>query len=318
MSPAVVHAFGFTCVALLYALSVIQQISLLQHLSIFGNLKRANLKILVFISRIFLFLFLTALTQIGGLVYFISFSGHNYISKKFNAGFTRNILKFLSFILLYLIFTFVIIPPVAKLFGRVQLPVTKTSNVQPLNFLTCLFNRNYVRPELRETLYNVAGEMNKAYPGTVVNYLDANFPFINNFLLIPHLSHSDGKKLDIAFFYRKKLTGEETEETPSFIGYGICEEPMKGEQNTADICGSKGYWQYSLLKKIMPQTNKQYFSFDADRTKTFINLVAQQKDIEKIFIEPYLKTRMKLTNKKIRFHSCNAVRHDDHVHIQIN
>ena len=30
-----------------------------------------------------------------------------------------------------------------------------------------------------------------------IHYLDANFPFINKFPLLPHLSHNDGKKIDI-------------------------------------------------------------------------------------------------------------------------
>ncbi len=33
--------------------------------------------------------------------------------------------------------------------------------------------------------------------------------------------------------------------------------------------------------------------------------------------KPHLKTRLKLSSAKIRFHGCQAVRHDDHIHVQL-
>ena len=45
--------------------------------------------------------------------------------------------------------------------------------------------------------------------------------------------------------------------------------------------------------------------------------ILHQPNLGKVFIEPHLKDRMKLTNSKIRFHGCGAVRHDDHIHIQL-
>lgn len=49
-----------------------------------------------------------------------------------------------------------------------------------------------------------------------------------------------------------------------------------------------------------------------------ISLFAERPVIGKLFIEPHLKTRLKLTSNKIRFHGCQAVRHDDHMHVQMN
>jgi hypothetical protein len=159
--------------------------------------------------------------------------------------------------------------------------------------------------------------MNDKFPETRVNYLDASFPFIDKFPLIPHLSHNDGKKLDLSFCYRDTRTGEPTNECPSFIGYGICEEPLPNEIITADFCGDKGYWQYSFLTKVIPQDNKRDFTFDSDRTKELVTLFMTQPTISKIFIEPHLKTRLNLTSDKIRFHGYQAVRHDDHIHVQL-
>ena len=159
--------------------------------------------------------------------------------------------------------------------------------------------------------------MNEKFPGTTVNYLEANFPFINKFPLVPHLSHNDGKKLDLSFCYRDSKTNETTNDCPSFIGYGICEEPRPNEKNTADYCADKGNWQYSFLSNVISQDSKQDFAFDNDKTKELVTLFAKQSTIGKIFIEPHLKTRLNLASEKIRFHGCHAVRHDDHIHIQL-
>ena len=159
--------------------------------------------------------------------------------------------------------------------------------------------------------------MNETHPGTVTNYLDANFPFIDQFPLWPHLSHNDGKKLDLSFQYNESATGQITNDIPSLIGYGICEEPADGEENKPLYCSGKGNWQYNLLRDIVPQINKLKFTFDDSRTRAIVNSFAAQEALEKIFIEPHLKTRLGLTSSKIRFHGCQAVRHDDHIHVQL-
>ena len=170
---------------------------------------------------------------------------------------------------------------------------------------------------MKSIAMDIASDMNRKYPGTTLNYLEANFPFIDGFPLIPHLSHNDGKKLDLAFAYISKETGLPTNDTPSPFGYGICEEPRVNETNTALLCSSQGKWQYSFLKKFMPQSRKAQFIFDSTRTKAIVNAFVAQNNIGKIFIEPHLKTRLKLSSDKIRFHGCQAVRHDDHIHVQL-
>jgi hypothetical protein len=220
-------------------------------------------------------------------------------------------------LVIYWVGVFILVPIFAKPLGRVPLPFVKEKGLQPGTIITAFLCRNYVRPELREATLRVARAMQKQSPGTVVNYLDANFPFFNKFPLLPHLSHNDGKKLDLSFTYRDSDTKMITNELPSFIGYGICEEPRSKEVNTAIVCEQKGYWQYSFLKKIVPQGAKEKFLFDEVRTKRLVELFANEKAIGKIFIEPHLTVRLGLTSNKIRFHGCQAVRHDDHIHVQL-
>jgi hypothetical protein len=170
---------------------------------------------------------------------------------------------------------------------------------------------------LKEAAFNISEKMNKKFPGTTINYLDANFPFINKFPLPPHRSHSDGKKLDLSFLYLDSKTLIHTDKIPSFIGYGVCEEPRSGEENIPDECKEKGYWQYNILRDIISQGNKNSYTFDSVRTKQLLLYAASQKEIGRIFLEPHLKKRLKLKSPKIRFHGCQAVRHDDHIHIQL-
>jgi hypothetical protein len=133
------------------------------------------------------------LTQVGGVVYLISLSTHKIIDKRISNLLSQRLLKFASFVVIYCLIIFLFVPLMARPLGRVPLPLTATNHLQPLNIVTCLLNRNYVKPELKEAAFEVAKQMNDRYPGIVVNYLDANFPFLDGFPLFPHLSHNDGK-----------------------------------------------------------------------------------------------------------------------------
>lgn len=275
------------------------------------------MKFIRIIAKIFIFCVLTILTQIGGVIYIFSLLTHQYIEDKTQNKLLRSVFKCTAFLVFYLTATLFIVPFIAKSFGREALPLTKRKNLQPLNIMTCFLNRHYVKPAMKQTVIEVANQLNDSFPNTTLNYLDANFPFIDNFPLFPHLSHNDGKKLDLSFFYLDSKTGQRTDECPSFIGYGICEEPTSTEVNTPEVCNDRGYWQYSFIRKIIPQVAKADYLFDSERTKAIVILFASKKTIGKIFIEPHLQTRLGLKNNKVRFHGCQAVRHDDHIHIQL-
>lgn len=275
---------------------------------------RLLLKIILNLIAIFI---LTVFTQIGGLVFIVSLLFYRPINKRINTRWGRVGAKAFSFIALYLTSVLLIVPLIAKPFGRVPMSMLETNRVKPVTIWTCLLNRNYVRPELRDITYKVAANMHQEFPGTVVNYLEANFPFKNGFPLFPHLSHNDGKKLDVAFHYIDIETGKQSNRVPSFMGYGVCEGPKEGERNRPKECAKQGYWQYSMMSTIVSQSNKEKLPFDSQRTKRLVNNFAAQLGIGKILIEPHLKTRLGLTSSKVRLHGCIAVRHDDHIHVQL-
>jgi len=147
-------------------------------------------------------------------------------------------------------------------------------------------------------------------------YLDANFPFINKFPLLPHLSHSDGKKIDLSFLYSD--TGKISNKKPAVSGYGIFEKPKKNEYNQITICKRKGYWQYDFPKYLTFGSFNTDLKFSSKATKHLLKIILKEPTTQKVFIEPHLKSRLNLKNSKIRFHGCKAVRHDDHIHLQIH
>lgn len=271
-----------------------------------------------FIKRISIVLLLTVLTQVGGIIYLLYLLVKLIIEKR-----RGNKLHLLArtgiYTAFYLSASFLIIPPIAKQFGRIPLPyyATQKSAIRPLSIFTYLLNRHYVKPQLLEVLSYTAHDLKKEFPNCQIVYLDANFPFWNGFPLLPHLSHNDGRKLDLAFVYKDATTQKVTNSSPSFIGYGVFEDPRKGELNQPNICRKKGYWQYSFLEKITPQWNKEKIVVDEIKTKRLLQLIVKHKAIGKVFIEPHLKTRWGLSYNKIRYHGCHAVRHDDHIHIQL-
>ena len=274
------------------------------------------MKLLKSIVHIILIALLTLITQVGGLFYLIALILRPLVLKRLK-GKHRKLVLLGLFLICYAFGSFLLVPRLAKSFGREALPIYSSENLKPLTIMTCILNRHYVNTRLKNSLQNVAHKMEKKHPNTVISYLDANFPFYNGFPLLPHLSHNDGKKVDLAFFYKDK-DGEELNKTaPSYMGYGVYEAPKKDEYNTPENCENKGYWQYSFLEKIVPQWNKDNMLFDQKRTKSLIQFLLRENSTQKIFIEPHLKGRMRLTNTKVRFHGCGAVRHDDHIHLQI-
>lgn len=252
--------------------------------------------------------FLTIVTQIGGVIYLISILIIPRVSPKYR-------LKRLTlFSLFYLIATIFFVPLIAPIFGREK--IKKFGYVEARTFMTDLLNRNYVCPELNSSLQSIAEGFSDKHPGIKLVYLDANFPFINKFPLLPHLSHSDGKKIDISLIYYDEK-GKLTNKKPSLSGYGIYEDPKPLEYNQIKRCLKKGNWQYDFPKYITFGTINSNLTFSEKATKDLILEILKQPSTGKLFIEPHLKTRLNLKNQRIRFHGCQAVRHDDHIHFQL-
>lgn len=214
---------------------------------------------------------------------------------------------------IYVLSTFLIVPLLAGLFGRER--IVNTQRIKPVNYMTVLLNRNYVRPELNNVLLN--SEKTLKDTKIELRYLDASFPFMDGFPLLPHLSHHDGKKLDLSLIYENE-NGILTNLKKSISGYGSFEEPKSGETHQSDICKSKGYFQYDYPKYLTFGDINKDLSYSNRGMRLLLAAILENNRLGKIFIEPHLKNRLKIDDSRIAFHGCRAVRHDDHIHIQLN
>lgn len=259
-----------------------------------------------------LFVLLTVLTQTGGLILLLA------LLIRTVAPSTPWLRLWISFPVLYVLF-WLLTPLLARPLGRVPLPVFASVEepLRPQSLALALANRHYVRPSLRTAVLEVARTLAERQDGVPTSYLDANFPFWDGFPLLPHRGHNSGRKLDLSYRYRN-ADGALVGQAPSFLGYGRSSGPRGVEQDYPATCAERGYWQYSLLPRIARPFNRPGYEVDDAATAEMVRLLANHPTIGKLFLEPHLKERWDLGRyPEIRYHGCWAVRHDDHLHIQL-
>nr|WP_042245835.1 hypothetical protein [Nonlabens ulvanivorans] len=272
------------------------------------------MKLLKGLFHVLMVIILTLVTQVGGLIWILVFGYFKYCKSNWILW------KRLSvFCVVYIFSIFTIVPIAASIDNRKMLPVFHET-IRPHNMggyvLLC---RNYVRYDLYTVLEDVSDNYRDSkYNGLQLVYLDAGFPFINGFPLLPHLSHNDGRKVDVAFVYKDGTRGSHYNLNPSLIGYGVYEEPRENEFNQTQACEDAGYWQYGYAKALGFNVDKDV-SLNEQLTKQLIEQIQSHPKVQKVFIEPHLIKRLNIKNinTKLRFHGCHAVRHDDHIHFQV-
>src|SRR5690606_33825909 len=103
-----------------------------------------------------IFLFLTILTQTGGLIYLL----YKPIGFEIKKYFRKSLLIRISvFIMMYGITTFTVIPLAARQFNRVPMPISETNRIKPGSFLTWSANTHYVDPKLKYLLFETADQL---------------------------------------------------------------------------------------------------------------------------------------------------------------
>lgn len=243
------------------------------------------------IAHSLIVLLLTGLTQIGGLAWLV-------------ALFFRR--RLIAFIFAYVALTAAALW-VAPQFGRVALSCFDDGPLQVQSGMYCALNRNYVTLELKDALIETAAEMGRQYPGTVTLVLDGNFPFLDRFPLLPHLSHDDGRKVDIAFYYRDQ-EGYLPGATRSPIGYFAFEQgPTECLRQWPTL-----RWDFAVMQPVWYP-----YALDSDRNVTVLRILSGDDRVGKIFVEPHLQDSLNVQHPKIRFQGCRAARHDDHIHFQL-
>ena len=275
-----------------------------------------------FLRGLWIFIWVTVLTvftQVGGIIYLLWLPLGRLIGKRVEHKAKALLWRGFGFFAFYSLFVVTFIPILAQLAGREPLPVFHTDDLplQPRTYFTCFLNRHYVKPELKLAMLVQARELKVHDPAFRMTYLDANFPFFDGYPLLPHLSHNDGEKLDLAFLYKNE-EGERLTTTPAWFGYGGFEEPFPKEFDQISLCLNRGKWWYSITQYLGIQPNRNKYFLDEAGTRRLLEALSGNPKVGKIFLEPHLKTRLGLDGySKIRFHGCHAVRHDDHIHIQL-
>ena len=223
-----------------------------------------------------------------------------------------------SFVVIYGLF-WITSHSFAPIFGRVALPCSAEpdSALAMQSTLYCILNRHYVAPELADVAGALATSMDRQFPGTRTLALDASFPFFDGFPLLPHLSHDDGNKLDLAFYYRESDGTYRSGLTRSPIGYWAFEEPRPGDP--MPCAGKDGGMSMRWDMGWFQRFNNQ-LQLDEQRTAAALRWLARDgiaMGVSKIFVEPHLVARLNIGGRAIRFQGCFAARHDDHIHFQI-
>lgn len=239
-----------------------------------------------------LILAFTLLTQIGGLAWALSLS------------FRRRVLVFpLAYLALTLAAHF--LAPVIS--GREALPCFASGPLRLQSPLYCALNRNYADPQLIEVAEDLAAYMDQRFPGTNTQVLDAGFPFLDGFPLLPHLSHKDGRKLDLAYWYDNG-DGYQPGLTRSPIGYFAFQPgPTHCPQRWLTL-----RWDLGWLQPLFPA-----YALDRPRMVEALTWLSKEGRVSRIFIEPHLRQSLGVSGPNFGFQGCRAARHDDHINIQI-
>ena len=119
---------------------------------------------------------------------------------------------------------------------------------------------------MNKVLKSTSDKIAAQYPGATIQYLDACFPFIDRFPLLPHLSHNDGNKIDLSLFQEFRTSNRNTFKK----GYGVYVELIQGESNQTEFCKSNGYWQYDY-SKYMTLGNEITFRFQHSSVNFYSN-----------------------------------------------
>jgi hypothetical protein len=248
---------------------------------------------------------LTLLTQVGGIAYLMALLGtarwRRELSRRRHAAYL-----ILATVGIYTVASIAIVPPLAALLGR------ERASCASATLAGCALNRIYLRPETLALIGALDQTVASRYPGSGVTILEGSFPFFDGFPLPPHLSHHDGRKVDLAFFYRDAGNRPVGRGSPSPIGYFHFQQPRPGDYEPCASRFTPLRWDFDWLQPKEPA-----WMLDAERTRAMILWLKARPEVTRIFIEPHLSDRLGVSGGKVRFQGCPAARHDDHLHVEI-
>lgn len=252
---------------------------------------------------------LTLLSEVGGIIYILALLSILFV--RHHSRKIRYSVFLVTFIDVWMLCITWIIPSLAARYNKVPLPFFASEEfpAKPVTLLYPILFRNYVTPTLRDELQRSALAFKKLHGRNVV-YLDGCFPLGNTIPLLPHLSHNDGRKLDLAFFFKDASSGGPVP-PPSPVGYWAYTQPRADEPQPCRGVRSPLRWDMAWLQPWF-----SHAVMDEEATGALVSQLLQSPKLQKVLVEPHLKARLGVVDSRIRFQGCSAARHDDHLHIQ--
>ena len=115
-------------------------------------------ELLRILGSILLFFLLTAVTQVGGIVY--RPLGW-WIVRRIRPKLLAVTVQLAGFLVVLSACALFVVPPIAEHFGRVPLPIRATAEepVRPARWFYVIANRHYVQPALREVAVGVGQKL---------------------------------------------------------------------------------------------------------------------------------------------------------------
>lgn len=193
--------------------------------------------------------------------------------------------------------------------GLVALPCASSGALRPHTQGYCLGQRHYVTPTARTALLAATDKLRRRHPDAAITYMSASWPRGTR-PMPPHLSHGDGRQIDIALFYVDRA-GRPLARPPTVTGYGAYEPPRR-EADRSCVGAER---RAKRNDGADPAADRRW-RLDETRTRDLIGILSADPNVRRIFIEPHLKRRLGFSmDPKVRFAGCRAARHDDHLHV---
>ena len=189
--------------------------------------------------------------------------------------------------------------------GLAPLPCEPRGPLQPVSRAYCVGARHYVTPAARAALVRAAEAVAREHPGAAVRYMEASWPSARR-PMPPHVSHGDGRQVDLAVFYEDRAGRLRT--PPTVSGYRAFEPPRREADR---VCvGVGGHHAASD-----PPPGRSWRLAEAP-TAELVRRLSAEPQVRRIFVEPHLKARLGFRrDSKVRFAGCGVARHDDHLHV---
>jgi hypothetical protein len=143
-----------------------------------------------------------------------------------------------------------------------------------------------------------------------------DFRSFDGFPLMPHLSHRDGLKVDLAYYYRE-ADGRPVFWTARPVRSATGPMRRRGRRGSTPCANATAEPALGLRRAAVagdapgrPERMRAMLAWLTTEGRTY--------GLRKILIEPHLKQRWAPGVDMVRFQGCRAARHDDHLHLELS